>query len=428
MGIRYQVFVSSTYADLKNERQKVIQTLMEMDCIPSGMELFPAVDEEQWKFIKTIIDDCDYYLLIIGGRYGSTTKEGISYTEKEYEYAIEKGIRVIALIHSSPENLLSKNTEGDPVLRDRLEAFREKVMESRLVKYWEKADDLPGQVALSLSKTIKAYPAVGWVRADKVGESNKYIESEAIALKDKLETLSNDFSEVLNINHSIQDQLRDRLFELFSAYSELILDKKLVSSLELIDYERANELFYLFVVNNLKTAFDSLTKDRCSVCIKLLDEGRKNNGSIMVRTFIRDSASYSGRRSSDKSICEYPYYENTAFKSILSPDSPNSIYVSDDLLSEKTYINLNPNWNNYYNATLVCPIRISLIPEKEMAINEYSVVGFICIDNMKGRLDNEICTQLLSSVSDGLYNHFLLFNELKNEIAKSKQDKNIEKY
>ena len=81
MEKRYQVFVSSTYADLREERQRVIQALMEMDCIPSGMELFPAADEEQWHFIRKVIDDCDYYLLIIGGRYG-LTPEGLSYTEK----------------------------------------------------------------------------------------------------------------------------------------------------------------------------------------------------------------------------------------------------------------------------------------------------------------------------------------------------------
>ncbi len=69
MNKRYQVFVSSTFADLQDERSKVIQTLMEMDCIPAGMELFPAMDEEQFEFIKKIIDDCDYYLLIIGARY-----------------------------------------------------------------------------------------------------------------------------------------------------------------------------------------------------------------------------------------------------------------------------------------------------------------------------------------------------------------------
>lgn len=73
MNKKYQVFVSSTYADLEEERRSVIQTVIGMDCIPAGMELFPATDEEQFEFIKRVIDDCDYYLLIIGGRYGSTT-------------------------------------------------------------------------------------------------------------------------------------------------------------------------------------------------------------------------------------------------------------------------------------------------------------------------------------------------------------------
>ena len=52
MDKRYQVFVSSTYVDLTDERQAVIQTLLEMDCIPAGMELFPASDDEQWSLIK----------------------------------------------------------------------------------------------------------------------------------------------------------------------------------------------------------------------------------------------------------------------------------------------------------------------------------------------------------------------------------------
>jgi hypothetical protein len=50
MDKRYQVFVSSTFADLKKERSNVMQTIMEMDCIPAGMELFPATDEEQFEF------------------------------------------------------------------------------------------------------------------------------------------------------------------------------------------------------------------------------------------------------------------------------------------------------------------------------------------------------------------------------------------
>jgi hypothetical protein len=164
---RFQVFVSSTYADLKDERQAVIRAVMELDCIPAGMELFPAADEEQFEFIKRVIDDCDYYLLIIGGRYGSITEEGISYTEQEYDYAVKRGLRVIALLHENPDEIPLGKSEKDDVLREKLRKFRERVSDGRLVKFWKTADDLAGKVALSLSQTIKTYPAVGWVRANR---------------------------------------------------------------------------------------------------------------------------------------------------------------------------------------------------------------------------------------------------------------------
>jgi hypothetical protein len=176
MNKRYQVFISSTYADLKEERAKVIQTIMELDCIPAGMEIFPAIDEEQFEFIKKVIDDCDYYLLIIGGRYGSLSEEGISYTEMEYDYAIKKNIKVVAFIHSNPDNIPLGKSEKDSELRQKLQDFRNKVATNRLVRFWSKADELPGLVALSLSKTIKTYPAIGWIRANETANPELYVE------------------------------------------------------------------------------------------------------------------------------------------------------------------------------------------------------------------------------------------------------------
>ena len=82
---RYQVFVSSTFTDLKEEREAVFNSLMKINCIPAGMETFPAFDEQQLEYIKRVIDDSDYYILIIGGRYGSVTDDGLSFTEKEYD-------------------------------------------------------------------------------------------------------------------------------------------------------------------------------------------------------------------------------------------------------------------------------------------------------------------------------------------------------
>lgn len=167
---------------------------MEMDCIPAGMELFPAADEEQWEFIKRVIDDCDYYVLIIGGRYGSLTPKGISYTEQEYDYAISCGLKVLAFIHESPDNIAVGKSDIEPILRGKLDTFRNRVSESRLVKFWRTASELPGLVALSLSKTIKIYPAVGWVRASAAPQDELLIDinelrKENSRLKTSLEEL-----------------------------------------------------------------------------------------------------------------------------------------------------------------------------------------------------------------------------------------------
>lgn len=198
MNKRYQVFVSSTFADLQDERSSVIQTLMEMDCIPSGMELFPAMDEEQFEFIKKVIDDCDYYLLLIGGRYGSTTQEGVSYTEKEYDYAVSKGLKVVALVHSNPDSIPAGKTDKDNSASQRLHAFREKVRTGRLVKHWSSAGELPGMVALSLSKTIKTYPAIGWVRG------NAAASSELLSEMNELRKANDDLrTELASQGHSV---------------------------------------------------------------------------------------------------------------------------------------------------------------------------------------------------------------------------------
>ena len=102
MEKKYQIFISSTYTDLIEERKKVRDTILNMLHFPVGMEVFGAADEEQWEIIKDTIDSSDYYVLIIARRYGTIISEGpdagISYTEKEYRYAKEKGIPILAFL------------------------------------------------------------------------------------------------------------------------------------------------------------------------------------------------------------------------------------------------------------------------------------------------------------------------------------------
>lgn len=98
MNKKYQVFVSSTYKDLKEERMAVIRLLLKMGFIPVGMEQFPASNMSQMEYIKMMLDSCDYYLLILAGKYGSVDVDGIGFTEKEYDYAIANGIPVMSIL------------------------------------------------------------------------------------------------------------------------------------------------------------------------------------------------------------------------------------------------------------------------------------------------------------------------------------------
>jgi hypothetical protein len=129
------------------------------------MELFPASDSDKWSLIQGVINDSDYYLLIVGGRYGSIDPESeLSYTELEFDYAASIGKPIMAFLHGKPGSISADRSELNPDMRAKLEAFRVKA-EQRMVKYWTTPEDLDGAVAKSLIKIRKTHPAEGWIRA-----------------------------------------------------------------------------------------------------------------------------------------------------------------------------------------------------------------------------------------------------------------------
>ena len=193
MDKRYQVFVSSTFRDLVESRQEVMQALLELDCIPAGMELFPAADDDQWTLIKRVIDDCDYYIVVIAGRYGSIGPEGKSFTQLEYEYAIEQGKPVIAFLHKEPGKLTAEDSESDPEKVQKLIDFRE-LAKQKMIRYWTSPADLGSAVSRSIIKLIKTNPAVGWVKADMLPD--KEATEEILLLHKRVESLQGKLDEL----------------------------------------------------------------------------------------------------------------------------------------------------------------------------------------------------------------------------------------
>ena len=172
---KYQVFISSTYEDLKEERLAVCQTLLELGCIPVGMEQFPASGMSQMEYISRMLDTCDYYILLLAGRYGTKDPvDGVGYTEKEYDYAISRGIPVMSFLHYDLDKLPSEKCEKTEDGKRALNLFRKKVALNKLIKYYSSKEELQKNVAISLHKCMTDFPATGWIRADDFEVSSSF--------------------------------------------------------------------------------------------------------------------------------------------------------------------------------------------------------------------------------------------------------------
>jgi hypothetical protein len=167
---KLQVFISSTYEDMKDERQVAVQAVLEARHIPAGMELFAAGDESQLETIRRWIDESDVFLLLLGGRYGSIEpKSKKSYVEVEYDYALEQKKAYFAVVVSDAGIQEKTRKEGPKVLEqahpDSLTAFRKKVLSKICASVGS-----PGDIRAEILKSLRGFEErdnlVGWVSGE----------------------------------------------------------------------------------------------------------------------------------------------------------------------------------------------------------------------------------------------------------------------
>ena len=174
MEKRFQVFVSSTKDDLEDVRQEVSRALLESNCFPSMMELFPAfgmIDDT----IRKSIEECDYFIIVVAGKYGSIHEsERKSFTELEYDIAVHLGKPIVSLVHRNPDELDASKKEKDPELKKKLEAFRHKVCRERLMAKWSSLSDVRHKVSRNLLLLNEEGKADGWIRGRAVSREKLY--------------------------------------------------------------------------------------------------------------------------------------------------------------------------------------------------------------------------------------------------------------
>jgi hypothetical protein len=192
---KLQVFISSTYKDLINERQAAVEAVLNAGHIPAGMELFKAGDQTQKELIREWIEESDVYLLILGARYGTVDPESnISYTEWEYNLARKLRIPSFSLILT--EDYINQKVRNEDLKAENIEMnnrefkkFKANV-ESHMVEYIDHKQAIKGAVLGSLNNISKRTSGLkGWIRYDDKLDQEKFYElvKENQELKKKLQ-------------------------------------------------------------------------------------------------------------------------------------------------------------------------------------------------------------------------------------------------
>jgi len=223
--VKYQIFISSVSRELKEERKKIIESMIESNkYFPIAMEYFPANDCTI-KLLYHYLLDADAYVLILKDELGSPigknnakqladmTKENeklakeldifcsntglkmeqITYTQLEYVFAGALGIKKNAYIYKASK---------DDSKTERIKRFCGSTMGGN-AKSWSDEQDLIRQINTSLDYMIENDEdgSLGWVRRKndpmfvkfrEIGINNISLDGNGYGhlLKDKLENAS----------------------------------------------------------------------------------------------------------------------------------------------------------------------------------------------------------------------------------------------
>lgn len=194
----FRFFVSSTYKDLIKQRETTMQVLLRTNCLPAGMEFFPASNNETiWKIITDTIDTCDYYLLIVDNRYGTIGYDGKSYTEMEYRYAVEKNMPRLVFLRSIEESL----TDESSIDNENMKKFRHYLHEdqSAYKEYWKDAVEFASKLSQGITRIIANEPRAGWIRGVIENQSENETKNGVSNTKKETEENAQFFCEYIDI-------------------------------------------------------------------------------------------------------------------------------------------------------------------------------------------------------------------------------------
>ena len=134
----------------------------------------------------------------------------MSWTEKEYDYAVEKGIPVIAFDHKDFTKLPANQTDLDDKKREKLIAFKKKVSNGRMIAKWSNADNLALAVSKSLKQNFELKPRTGWVKAGTdSGDAQEEIERLKKEIADREDELKRLTTRIAGLQKDLTKKTQD---------------------------------------------------------------------------------------------------------------------------------------------------------------------------------------------------------------------------
>lgn len=179
---RYHVFISTTEADMHAERVVLSQTLVSQGFFSWGLEQRTPLTTA---FARRQIDDCDYFILMLGSRYGELSASGVSYMHLEYIYAVTKQKPILVLMYEAPESRADEFQDQNPESKLKFLDFRRQLQRERdMVMTFRDLRDLEVAIRHTMPQFLTRYLAQGWIRPNQ--QQVQQLQDENEQLRQKL--------------------------------------------------------------------------------------------------------------------------------------------------------------------------------------------------------------------------------------------------
>lgn len=156
----HSAFISSVYESLRDERSLVIDSLLDYGIFPICMEHFTVSSSGNFSDIEDRIDEADFFILILGSKYGSTDESGVSWTEREYRYAVKTHKQILAIICDELDEIIRKDPAELNAEEKKQVAFCSSIPFARTI-----SSDLPvSKIIGQFLSQVDYSRCAGWVR------------------------------------------------------------------------------------------------------------------------------------------------------------------------------------------------------------------------------------------------------------------------